>query len=241
MKSFPSQLQIQNTIVIPETLNTNVAQYVGEVNGKLDSTNLPVQTLEPIKFAIPQYVDSSTPNYNKWKWKGSTQTYYQVSRTSLEHGVDVCDPLYTFDLITGDWNKGWNDVLTFPNFNAMFVEDLMEEGMLSGQVCVDFRHGTNVIQYDPGPPNLYSEVGKDWWTRWGVFINDVLIAESGNVYPQLSNVVIPFSVPIGSQTIRIDVRWMTWTDNRPIGVYTGDPTTALEIFGVQIMARNTFR
>jgi hypothetical protein len=75
-----------------------------------------------------------------------------------------------------------------------------------------------------------------------VFINDVLIAESGNCFPRLENLVISFSIPVGSQTIRIDLRWKTITTQAlNVSAYTPDPTTDLEIFGAEIMARNTYR
>ena len=82
----------------------------------------------------------------------------------------------------------------------------------------------------------------DWWSRWGVFVNDILIAESGECFPRLENLVIPFSVPVGSQAIRIDLRWKTITTQAlNVSGYTSDPTTDLELFGAEIMARNTYR
>ena len=242
MKLYPSQLQIQNTLVIPETFNVNVANAIGQINGRLDSQNLPVQSLTNSQFQLPVYTSLSDANLFGFKWSASTQTYWEKSRTSMEHSADICIPLLSYNLITEDWNKGWNLVTELPNFQNMYIEDAMQEGMLNGCVRINFRHGCNVVTYEAQPAPLNAEVGLDWWTRWGVFVNDVLVAESGECYPQAENIVIPFSTPIGSQNIRIDIRWQTWTSNAlSIPSYTNDPTTPLEIFGIGIWVRNTYR
>ena len=75
MKLYPSQLQIQNTLVIPETFNVNVANAIGQINGRLDSQNLPVQSLTNSQFQLPVYTSLSDANLSGFKWSASTQTY----------------------------------------------------------------------------------------------------------------------------------------------------------------------
>jgi len=246
-KKFSKQIQIQNEMVVPNTLNSNPSQLINEINGKLDSQNIPVNSIAESSFSAPVEEDTGTVTEDKFKWTGASQTYYEVNRTQLAHGsaINWFNRITSFDLKTEDWNKGWNKVEELnANFERLFIFDQMKEGMLTGCARVNFRHGINVVQYGSDPV-ISARTGFDWWTRWGVFVNDVLIAESGKVYPRGENLVIPFSVPVGSQQIRIDIRWKTWTNNAietgDPPLYTGDPTTDLEIWGVGLWARNQYR
>ena len=242
MKQFPVQMQQQNTMIVPQTLNTNTSLYENETNGRLNGQNIAVDSINYSHF---KPVDVSTVNSGKiitTKFKGATQQYQSVSRYNKDFGGDIFAYILAADLITIDWNKGWNYLTSLSNFEELIVDMDCKEGMLSGFFQVNFRHGINVVAYQPEETILYAETSYDWWTRWGLFINDVLIAETGTCYPRLENLVIPFSVPVGSQNVRIDIRWKTITTNAlTVTSVDGNPTTKLEMFGAEILAKNTYR
>ena len=147
MKQFPVQMQQQNTMIVPQTLNTNTSLYENETNGRLNGQNIAVDS---INFSHFKPVDVSTVNSGKiitTKFKGATQQYQSVSRYNKDFG--------------------------------------------------------------------------------------------GNIFAYL---VIPFSVPVGSQNVRIDIRWKTITTNAlTVTSIDGNPTTKLEMFGAEILAKNTYR
>ena len=93
---------------------------------------------------------------------------------------------------------------------------------------------------DDTPANV--PFGNDWWTRWGIFCNDVLIAETGRVYPRLQNLTVPFKLFVGAQPVRLELRWQTITTSprEELGVTT-NPTSRMEIYGASIWACNTKR
>ena len=47
-------------------------------------------------------------------------------------------------------------------------------------------------------------------SRWGLFCNDVLIAETGRVYPSLSNLSVPYKIFVGSQPVRLELKWQDY-------------------------------
>ena len=61
---------------------------------------------------------------------------------------------------------------------------------------INFRHGFDVLEITAGSNQIR---GEEWWSRWGLFCNDVLIAETSRVYPRLSNLSVPFKLFVGSQ------------------------------------------
>lgn len=238
MKQYPKQLQEQYKQVDPSLLNTNPSIYLNETKGGLNGQNIPVESLTHTKFEAPTNTTTTTSKSITTEFIGATQQYKSVSRYAQDFGSDNFTVLLAFDLKTEEWNKGWNRLEDLTNFDEIICKMDCKEGMLNGLAQINFRHGTNVVENG----GFYFETGLSWWTRWGVFLNDVLIAETGNCFPRLENLVIPFSIPVGSQTVRIDLRWKTITTQAlNVSGYTPDPTTDLEIFGAEIMARNTYR
>lgn len=239
MKQYPKQHQEQYGMVTPQVVNVNPSIYQNETLGGLDGSNIPVQSLTHLDFIAPTATTTITANSITTDWKGQTQRYKSVSRYNKDFGADVWTSLVDYDLKSQDWNKGWNRLTDISSgFSEVVLSLDTEEGMLNGCAQISYRHGFNVIT----DSSINYVVGQSWWTRWGVFVNDVLVAETGNCYPRLQNLVIPFSIPVGSQSVRIDLRWKsTTTAALNISGYTNDPTTELEIFGAEIWARNTYR
>lgn len=243
MKKFPKKLQWDNTQVVPDTFNENVENYAGELNGGLDSTNLPINSLSYKKLDAVNVADESLGNLKKFSWKGETQAYYEATvYKNLDSDTTWHALMEEVDLKTYSWSKNWNKLTDVPNFDDVFIQDQVVEGMLTGCARINFRHGVNVIVYISDETTLHAEIGYDWWTSWGVFVNDVLVAESGRCYPRGENLVIPFSVPVGSQQVKVDIRWKSITTNAvTIPTYTSNPTTPLELWSAGIWARNTYR
>lgn len=236
MKQFPKEQQEQNKMVVPQTVNTNPSIYENETNGGLNGQNMPVEDLTHLKFVAPTQSTTTTATEITTKWEGQTQQYKEVSRYAADFAANQSTFLLAYDLKTEDWNKGWNRLEELDNFDDVILTMDCKEGMLNGCFSINFRHGFNVVN-----DGINYVTGLDWWTRWGLFVNDTLIAETGICFPRLENLVVPFSLPVGSQSIRLDLRWKTFTTTAIGGGFAGDPTTDLEIFGAAIWARNTYR
>lgn len=243
-KVFPKFKQTEYEIVIPDVLNTNTQNTAGEINGRLDSANMPVRTLTYKHFQEPEYNEVASANLTTVEWTGSTQKYKEIRRWNWEHGATPTwsEQLQALDLKTIDWNKGWNDLREYSGWENFELDLDCWEGYLSGQVNIDFHHGLQTIAYSENDTTFYIMIGYAWETQWAVFVNGAMVAETGPLSPYGLNVVIPFGLGVGSGTARITIAWRaTTTKDIFSGKYPNDPTTDLELFGATIWARNTRR
>ena len=247
-KIFPKYKQTEFQIVTPESVQENFLNVAGEVNGKLDSANAPMNALDYDNFAIPEADTAATANKTTTEWVGQTQKYKEVRRWNWEHGPTPTwnEQLMTIDLTSDDWNKGWNDLRGYSGWTSFELEMDTWEGFLVGQANISFHHGWNTITYTDEDDNSFSvTAGVDWITQWGVFINGSLVAESGALTTLGKTLVIPFGIGVGTGTVTITIGWRATTTRDLSHAYGSttpdDPTTPLEMFGATIWARNTRR
>lgn len=238
MKVFTQVGQKNHDQVKPENINDNTRTVVGEYNGRLDGQNFPVDTIDKLKLAPATLTSQSTVNVYAFKHVGQTQDYHFVRRwNTYEGSINVHLPLYNFDLQNNSWSSGWNNLEDIDvAFNDLVLEFEAESGTLNGCFDINFRHGVDVLDITQNNPEVF---GDDWWSRWGLFCNDVLIAETGRMYPRLSNLSVPYKLFVGSQPVRLELRWQT--NNTPPSASVDTPFSRMEIYGASIWACNTKR
>ena len=242
MKVFTQVGQKDLDQVKPENINDNTREVVGEYNGKIDGQNFPVATVDKLKMAPPTLTSTSTANVNGFSHVGQTQDYHRVRRWRvLDSGTDIHTPLINFDLQTNSWSSGWNNLTEIDTtFNDFVLEFEAESGTLSGCFDVNFRHGVDRIQSGVSPNPIVSW-SINWWARWGLFCNDVLIAETGRIYPRLLNVSIPFKIFVGSQPVRLELKWQAIDTTAEQEYSVTTHKSSMEIYGASIWACNTKR
>lgn len=240
MKVFTQVGQKNYDQVKPENINDNTRAVIGEYNGRLDGQNFPVDTIDKLKFAPPTLTSQSTVNVYGFKHEGQTQDYHFVRRwNTYEGSINVHLPLYNFDLRNNSWSSGWNNLSDIDSdFNDFVLEFDAKSGTLNGCFDINFRHG--VDRFEDTNNNVVSW-SLEWWSRWGLFCNDVLIAESGRVYPRLENLCIPFKIFVGSQPVRLELKWQTINTSPEQEYGVTDFESRMEIYGASIWACNTKR
>lgn len=241
MKVFTQVGQRNYNQVKPESINDNTRAVVGEYNGRLDGQNFPVGTINKLKFKPSTKTNTGNSNVEGFKFIGQTQDYHFVRRWKvLDSGTDIHTPLVNFDLQNNSWSSGWNTLEDIDSsFSDLVLEFEAKSGTLNGCFDINFRHGVDMILDNNNTARAWSN---DWWTRWGLFCNDVLIAETGRVYPRLENLSIPFKLFVGDQPVRFDLRWQTITTS-PLDEHqvSTEPKSSMEIYGASIWACNTRR
>jgi hypothetical protein len=241
MKVYTQVGQKDNDQVKPENINDNTRTVISEYNGKLDGQNFPVQTIDKLKLAPSVLTSQSTAKVFAFKHIGQTQDYHYVRRwNTYEGSKTIHQPLVTFDLQAENWSSGWNDLVNIDaDYEGVVLQFDAKNGTLSGCFDINFRHGLDVITNSSGTDVAF---GQDWWSRWGLFCNDILIAETGRVYPRLANLSVPFKFLVGSQPVRLELKWQTITTNPEddLGVDT-NPSSIMEIYGASIWTCNTKR
>ena len=249
MSKVWTQLPIdQFEAVKPDTVNKNIEAYIGEFNGKLNGLNMPVNSVTIQKLKLPQPEEAFASGLvTKFNSVGSTQGYHFTRRTGTKEGsLDIWTPLATINLKVDNWSRGWNDIALLTNWESFPMQFEAKEGMLVGCATIDWHHGTDMIEITVDGDATRVQGGFQWWSEWGVFVNDVLVARSGFIYPKRHTTQLPFSIPCGSQPVSITTKWISNTGNlQPVSGYviaTAKPHgTVFDIFGATIWCRNEYR
>lgn len=245
MKQYTQWNNLNHDQVKPDSLNLNVRESLGVWNGGLDGTNMPVDSVDNTKLLSPVSTNISTGDVRRITWTGQTQSYRSVRHFSASDFDGALTDLQfdtSINLKTSSWTKGWNHLTDEAKYNNFYLDFEATEGSLNGCLVIDYWRGVNILQNSLDPLDYFA-YGYDWWVRWGLFCNDILIAESGNTHPRGQSLMIPFSVLCGTQQVRFDLRWQAVTsDMLEAGKgYAGDPTTPIDIFGAEIWVCNTYK
>lgn len=161
------------------------------ISGNLDEHNIPVKAVSVAKLKNPTYSTNGTYRL--------TEGPFNLRYYTQETGASRTTTIETLSLRTATWNStSWN---TFSSASASSVIN-MKEGILSGYFTVDIERRYGYIS-----PAFTVVEGKNLYIQLGIFLDDVLIAESPRIYPRRYTHCIPFSVPIGTGSHTLDVRW----------------------------------
>ena len=231
----------------PENLNDNLDKYLSQFNGNLDGHNNAVETMREQHFILPNdgTFSDTAPGAHCLKLGTSyaTQAYFKTRRSSSyeEVGLDVWTPILTIDLDSDSWSKGFNILTQFTDFETFPLTFEAKEGQLVGCATIDWEHATQVFQVAVGEGFANRSRGFDWWTEWGVFVNNVLVARSGQLYPRRHTTQIPFTIPCGSQAVTVDVRFITITNRADQSPNFTTDSSEFNIFSAEIWVRNEYR
>ena len=232
----------QNEAAKPQTFNANLENVLNEYNGNLNGNNLPVYSVQTDDIVDPGQATGFSGAVSGFEIELTSQGFYSIRRSSsFEGGTDVYTPILQLDLATDDWSKGWNRLTYYSGFSQCLLNFDAREGMLVGCATIDWAHGTDAMVAVTGDPpiNFTTTRGHDWTSQWGVFVNDVLVARTAAIPPKRHTSSIPFSIPCGSQSIKIDVRWISViSDYNTSGTPHG---SVFEVYSAEIWTRNVVR
>jgi len=230
----------QNEATKPQTFNNNLEKVLNEYNGNLNGNNLPVYSVQTDDIIDPAPFIGIAGAVSGFKQELTSQGFYSIRRSSsFEGGTDVWTPILQLDLATDDWSKGWNRLTYYSGFSQCLLNFDAREGMLVGCATIDWAHGTDAMIVSEDGLNFTANRGHDWTSQWGVFVNDVLVARTASIPPKRHTSSIPFSIPCGSQSIKIDVRWISAiSDYNTSGTPHG---SVFEVYSAEIWTRNVVR
>ena len=233
MKTFTDKPLHQFDQVKYDNIAWNLDKHLDQFNGGLDSNNMPVDSVGEAKLVepAPNQPGLSGP-VTKFSSEMPTQAYYFSRRSNTQEQAKlIWEPIFETNLDTDTWSAGFNKLVDLDSGFALFpLQFDAKEGMLVGCATIDWEHGNQVFNVSTGDG-----------PEWAVFINNVLVARSGYIYPRRHTTQLPFSVPCGSQPVQIDVRVKlnTW---RVSGSPNFDTTSSpFKMFGATLWARNHYR
>lgn len=246
-----------------EGINKEINSICGAFNGSLSGHQFPINSITNAKIQAPVFgvnvISSADGSTNGIKTEMATQNYYFTGKTGsgtfnpdqtqapfTTGALTAPAPVKTFSLTSG-MNAGWTSVGGAIDAGAYLAFDA-KEGMLKGNAVIDTDLPLQFVSAVIGGANVPRGDGDNWGRRLGIFVNDVLVADtdfmtcSGRFTTNL-----PFAVPVGSQPINIDIRWMCNVKENADEVTPWDGAPAnrssilFRVFTSQLSVRNQFR
>lgn len=236
-----------------EDYNSEVLGSLQEFNGQLDQHQLPLAEITHVHLQDARkvtryiYADGTYSSYM------TTQSYHQ---SEWEQGelptviIEADNELY--------YGAAWirlSDIqiqTTGVTRGAQITFDNALEGMIVGNAVIDFTYfpgEAEGITQGEGDITIRSSecYGLDNPIEFGVFINDVLVARSGKIFPRRYTLDLPFSAPCSSGPQVIDIRFLP--DFVDTGVFEPTLFTTYDLYtpqsltynGGNLWARNQYR
>lgn len=197
--------QLAGDIIFTDNQNDELNQSISALNGTLDQNNMPLDTVTRAMVAAPTTVATVGPP----AW----DSYYFQSQSY--HIAEKC--VGTINFLATTWTMGWNAFeasASAADRTGFVLEFEAQEGMLKGEAVVDFEHRQSyyLFGYKTADSAAQSRaVVKDQHTgELGVFVNDVLVARTGPVWIACGRhtYTLPWSSPVKSGPVKVDVRWL---------------------------------
>jgi len=255
MKVFTSRSAVPRAFVDAQLLQDEGRNIARTMNGGLGGEQLPFEGFTADKFAAPVNVDSrvKTTPAGATAGQGSllmSQTF-AITKTNItdlegfqppDGGVGITGilgpPSAEYATNSSAWGPGWNP-LTETMSDGVYLRFDARAGVVKGAALVDF-------EFYLGDASAYglgsAPTGADWRWQVGIFLDGVLIARSGKFPPRRQTMHIPFSFPVPSRSVALDVRWSANYDGAGApNAYAYVSDTKLRIYNATLWMRNQHR
>lgn len=227
-RQYTQRAFIGGNLANAEDWNGEISTAASEMSGQLDQNNMPLSSVDDGKMADPTTVvdvDSSTvARFFVAHSYMPTQSYH-ISECS---DVDPTDGTwFTTTWQPDDWRRGWHRLAekrTTPvggtNYYAgAELKFQAQEGMIVGEALFDASWRISYWSWtaepvDGGQGFVGATERNAAFIEVGVFVNDVCCARTD--YQWLGGRYtyhIPFSTPIGTTPVMIDIRFRLKFDN----------------------------
>lgn len=185
-------------VVSANDFNDENAALREATTGNLDGHNLPTGAITRLNLADRTLDDQGELLISRGVWFD----YFTLRK---ESGA-VSTPLATVALKDDGVSGAWQDLSKAPFSIADISQTitLTTEGQIIGSFHIDWERRWG---YDAGGTNLIPQNYYDW-TNFGLFVNGLLIKQSGKMYPRRDTTIVPFSyeLPAGEYTISFKIQ-----------------------------------
>ncbi len=216
-----------------------------QINGNLDQNGMPLKSVTNAMMADPVVVTNAFGDNTKSTYL-PTQSYhastYQpaVTAVTADQLGSVGD--YRTNWETDSWDPFWT---SFPAINSTNTFN-SKEGMLYGNVTIspERRPGRLYISGDGAAATV--TIGRSATYKIGIFVNGVLVADTGSQTIGQYTIDLPYSCAIGTEHCVVEVKWQADQDLY-LGLTSLATTVTLDFFkyflcsGMHLYTRNQYR
>lgn len=263
-RQYTQRAFIGGNLANAEDWNAELSTAASEMSGQLDQNNMPLVSVGDVQMIDPTtVVDVDNSGVARFFIAHSympTQSYH-ISQTS---DVDPTDAsFYTTTFTPDEWRRGWHRlaekrITPVGGVNYYAGSELKfqaQEGMIVGEVLFDASWRISYWSWTAEPTEggqtfTGATSRNDAFIEVGVFVNDVCCARTD--YQWLGGRFtyhIPFSTPIGTTPVLIDIRFRLKFDNEkapasgPVTTYSIKENwiNPFQVRDSAIWARNVYR
>jgi len=191
---------LSDNLLLADAYNKPLQTAIEQLNGQLDGHNLPIRSV----FASDleeQTIGGGLSNLFSF---GTFNDFYTV--IPLDDTISYSG--------TSGTSANWTAIL------GLHIGVSLTAGSINGSVCLTVDKPASIDAVTS------AEFGKESTYKIGVFINDILIAETGEIGVGVYTVDLPFAANVGSQYYRVQAR--IWINNRPTSVVNDHLDTTID-------------
>lgn len=225
-RQYTQRAFIGGNLANAEDWNAELSSAASEMSGQLDQNNMPLGTVDDTKMADPTTVvdidNTAIARFFIAHTYAPTQSYH-ISECSDADPLDAS--FFTTTWQPSDWRRGWHRLAekrTTPIGGTSYyagseLKFQAQEGMIVGEVLFDaswrISYWSWIAESDSG--NFTGATSRnDAFIEVGVFVNDVCCGRTDYQWNGgRFTYHIPFSTPIGTTPVLIDIRFRLKFDN----------------------------
>lgn len=189
-----------DNLLLADAYNKELQTAIEQLNGQLDGHNLPLRSVGYLR-TVQQTIGGGFGTLNSI---GTFNDFYTI------------EPLSDTVSFDGASGKG----ASWTSISGLSIGTSLTAGSINGSVCLTVDKPVTVDAVTS------AEFGKESTYKIGVFINDILIAETGEIGVGVFTVDLPFAANVGSQYYTVSAR--IWINNRPTSVVNDHLDTTVD-------------
>lgn len=212
MRTYTERSIVEGGAAKADDLNREYVGAVRQINGGIGQHQVPLEGVAHAHFQPPALVTPAAYD-NTVSVTGPANNWHRTVDNNMAIELDP----------SGDALTGWTPIYTVATNRitaGSVIEFIAREGMLRGSWQIDFERRTSYISRNDGAIT-FPYTHREDWTRFGIFRNGTLIADSGNIYPKRFTLDLPFSCPVADGYTRLEVRFRAKTQQYADGTFDG--------------------
>jgi len=255
MKVFSTYPPAPRAFVDAQLLQDEGRRIARTMNGGVGSEQMPYESISADKFVAPADIDSTVRTTPAGATTATASELasqiFAITQTDIVDlaGFNPPDggagntgilgpPSASYQTNSSAWGPGWNR-LSDTVAEGVYLQWPARAGVVSGALLVDWEfYLGDASSYGLGA----APTGSQWRWQVGVFVDGVLVARSGRYPPRRHTVHLPFTVPVPSRSVVVDVRWQASYDGAGTSnAYSYSADTVLRVYNASLWIRNQYR